>query len=273
MSEAAGIDDGQAAAAAEATATAAAAEATALEAVATGAQGGEPSPDASPDSWLPEKHVVKKEDGTVDIEASARKQADAYRALEKRLGAGDIPPKTAEEYAPELTIEGFDVDELKNDELYKDFAAKAHAEGFTNKQFSLAVNEFLPRAAELMKAEAQQTSADCTAQLKEMWPTDNEFKVNTSNALRVVNAYAASHEEASEIIKAIGNNAKAIKLLAAIGPELEEGKSPGAVQSGGMIDIEALQKSEAYWREDHPDHTATKARVAKYYAEKYPQQK
>lgn len=225
--------------------------------------------DPANDNWLPEKHVVKKEDGTVDLEASARKQADAYRALEKRIGTGDIPPKTAEEYAPEITIEGFDLEELKSDELYKDFAAKAHAEGYTNKQFSLAVNEFLPRVAEMMGAEAELKASECTAQLKEIWPTDNEFKVNTANAMRVVKAYAKSPEEEKEITRAIGNNAKAIQLLAAIGPELQEGKAPNGA-APGMVDIEALQKSKAYWDPSEPDHESVKARVERYYAEKYP---
>lgn len=225
--------------------------------------------DPANDNWLPEKHVVKKEDGTIDLEASARKQADAYRALEKRIGTGDIPPKTAEEYAPEITVEGFDLEELKSDELYKDFAAKALAEGYTNKQFSLAVNEFLPRVAEMMQAEATLKADDCTAKLKEIWPTDNEYKVNTANALRVVNAYASSSEKAKVILKAIGNNPEAIELLAAIGPELEEGKAPNGA-APGMVDIEALQKSKAYWDPSEPDHESVKARVERYYAEKYP---
>lgn len=221
------------------------------------------------ENWLPEKHIVKKEDGTVDLEASARKQADAYRALEKRLGSGDIPPKSADEYAPELTVEGYDLEALKQDDLYKDFAAKAHEKGYTNAQFSLAVNEFLPRVAELLQAEAVQTAADCDAELSKDWATQNEMTVNKQNALRVINSFASNPEEAKEIIKAVGNNAKALKLLARIGPELSEGTSPQQA-TVGMIDIEALQKSEAYWNELHPDHTSTKAKVQRYYEQKYP---
>ena len=35
---------------------------------------------------MPEKYVVKKEDGTVDHEATALKVAQAHAALEKRMG-------------------------------------------------------------------------------------------------------------------------------------------------------------------------------------------
>lgn len=228
--------------------------------------------DAANDNWLPEKHVVKKEDGSIDLEASARKQAEAYKHLEKRLGAGDIPPKSAEEYAPELSIEGYDLEELKNDELYKDFAAKAHAEGFTNKQLSLAVNEFLPRVAEIMQANAVQSAEDCNAELAKVWATPNEMTVNKQNALRVINAYAESPEQAKAIVKAVGNNAEALKLLAKIGPELQEGKSPNNA-TVGIVDIEALMKSDAYLDANHPEHTSTKERVSRYYKEKFPDRK
>jgi len=254
--------------------TAAAEEGTALESVeaqaVTEVTNESGAAQAANDNWLPEKHVVKKEDGTIDLEASARKQADAYRALEKRLGTGDIPPKTAEEYAPELKVEGFDLEELKQDEMYQDFAKKAHEAGMTNAQFSLAVNEFLPRVAELLQADSVQTAAACDEELAKVWTTPNEMTVNKQNALRTIKAFADSPDQERAIIKAVGNNAEALKLLAKIGPELQEGRAPQAAGLPAMIDIEALQKSEAYWNENHPEHSATKAKVARYYESKYP---
>ena len=47
---------------------------------------------------IPEKYQVKKEDGSLDIEASSLKLAEAYGHLEKRMGSGDVPPKTAADY-------------------------------------------------------------------------------------------------------------------------------------------------------------------------------
>jgi hypothetical protein len=49
--------------------------------------------------WLPEKFRVMGEDGKLSIESSARKLAENYTHLEKRMGSGDAPPKTADEYA------------------------------------------------------------------------------------------------------------------------------------------------------------------------------
>ena len=46
--------------------------------------------------------VLTKKMARFDLEASARKLADGQANLEKRLGAGDLPPKSAEEYALEL---------------------------------------------------------------------------------------------------------------------------------------------------------------------------
>lgn len=224
---------------------------------------------AAEENWLAEKHTVKKEDGSIDLEASARKQADAYRALEKRIGTGDLPPKTHEEYAPEITVEGYALDELKTDPLYQDFVQKAHAAGYTNSQLALAVNEFLPRAESMLKGQAADTAADCVAKLRETWTTDSEFQTNINSAMRTINAFAETPDEAKEIVQALGNNERAIRLLARIGPELEEGRAPRGT-APAMVDVEALTKSEAYWNANHPDHTSTKARVEKYYAEKYP---
>ena len=43
--------------------------------------------------WIPEKFRVVGEDGKLSIESSARKLAENYSLLEKRMGSGDAPPK------------------------------------------------------------------------------------------------------------------------------------------------------------------------------------
>src|SRR5690606_14417341 len=110
------------------TAPPAAAEGQAPESLLAGVTAeGDPAQDppaATPEdgSWLPEKHRVLAEDGTVDEAASARKLADAYRHLEARLGSGDVPPKSAEDYA--LQVEGLDaeqIDAFKADPMFQDF--------------------------------------------------------------------------------------------------------------------------------------------------------
>ena len=78
-------------------------------------EGGDPSTPAAPaapaptgsvldsgntgNDYIPEKYRTNKEDGTLDLEASSRKVAEAYKQLETRFGSGDVPPKTADEYA------------------------------------------------------------------------------------------------------------------------------------------------------------------------------
>jgi hypothetical protein len=49
-------------------------------------EGGTPAPILE---VIPEKYRVLGGDGTLDLEASARKQADAYKQLEAKLGSGD----------------------------------------------------------------------------------------------------------------------------------------------------------------------------------------
>ncbi|MEN6585113.1 MAG: hypothetical protein ABFE02_03550, partial [Sulfuricella sp.] len=80
---------------------------------------------------IPEKFQVKNDDGTINHEATAMKMAESYTAAEKRIGSGEVPPKTADEYkfAVPKALEG--AWDPAADPQLKDFAAKAHAAGFT----------------------------------------------------------------------------------------------------------------------------------------------
>lgn len=72
--------------------------------------------------WMPEKYRTNKEDGSLDLEASSRKVAEAYKHLETRMGSGDAPPKSADEYAVKLEgVEGFNWDEFKAGESSQAF--------------------------------------------------------------------------------------------------------------------------------------------------------
>ncbi|WP_443701018.1 hypothetical protein [Pseudomonas sp.] len=57
---------------------------------------------ANTTDFIPEKYRVVKEDGSLDLDQSSRKLAESYKHLETRLGSGDVPPKTADEYAVKL---------------------------------------------------------------------------------------------------------------------------------------------------------------------------
>src|SRR3990167_2282129 len=116
------------------------------------AGGGDPAPaagsllaGAAPEQqeFIPEKYQVKKADGTLDLEQSSRKLAESYSHLEKRLGSGDAPPKTADEYAPEVGGGGFNWEEFKADEGTQSFLKGAHAKGLTNDQVAFVIGEYL----------------------------------------------------------------------------------------------------------------------------------
>ena len=102
---------------------------------------------ASTTDYIPEKYRTNKEDGTLDLEASSRKVAEAYKHLETRLGSGDVPPKTADEYTVKLEgVEGFDWDEFKADEGTQSFLKGAHAKGLNNDQVQYVIGEYLKAA-------------------------------------------------------------------------------------------------------------------------------
>ena len=102
-----GGDPGGGAASGDAGTTAAAGAADGAAGTGGDPAGGQTALQAGADTGavsIPEKYQVKKEDGSIDIEASSLKLAEAYGHLEKRLGSGDAPPKTAEELL--ATLEG-----------------------------------------------------------------------------------------------------------------------------------------------------------------------
>lgn len=170
--------------------------------------------------WMPEKHRVAKEDGSIDIDASARKVAEAYRHLEQKLGSGEAPPKTPDEYNPKVEVEGFNFDEFKADPESQSFLKSAHAKGLTNDQVGFVIGEYLKRAPALVEGAAAMDTNAATAELKTTWANDADFNKNISSAYRAFNAFADEADKAK--INEIGNNPIVIRLLANIGKELKE---------------------------------------------------
>lgn len=191
-----------------------------------GAAGG-----AGPNDWIPEKHRVNKADGTLDIEASARKVAEAHRHLEQKLGSGDVPPNTPEEYAPKVEIEGFKWDEFKDDPEMQSFLKAAHAKGVTNEQMSFILGEYMQRAPSLMQGAKQLDDQAASAELRKDWKTDDEFSKNVGLAFKAFDAFAAEADRAR--IDEISNNPIVLRLLANIGKEMQE---DSLVNGGGVPD-------------------------------------
>jgi hypothetical protein len=170
--------------------------------------------------WLPEKYRVTKEDGAVDVEASARKLADSYAHLEKRLGSGDVPPKTAEEYDVKLEVEGFDWSEFKDDPVTQDFIKGAHEKGMTNAQLEFVIGSYLKAGGDLVTG-AQALDVDqVKADLRTAWPTDAEVDKNLGLAHKAFMSLATPEDQAR--VDEIGDSPVVLRILAKVGQLMQE---------------------------------------------------
>ncbi|MFM3294861.1 hypothetical protein AB8S18_05965 [Klebsiella pneumoniae subsp. ozaenae] len=220
------------------------------------------------DDWIPEKYRVVGEDGKLNVEGSARKLADAYTHLEKRMGSGDTPPKTADEYAPKVEVEGFKWDEFKTDPRMQSFMKSAHAKGITNDQMGFILGEYAQLAPELVNGAATLDSEAAATQLRETWKTDAEFNKNIGLAFRAFNSLADDSDKGR--MDEIGNNPMVIRMLAKIGAEMQEDAPAGGdVNLEEQQTIRDLMKSPAYMDPKHADHDRVSAQVKAYYQKRY----
>lgn len=283
MDDTPGAAGGGAAAPAAPAAGAPAAPATpAAPAAPTALQSGAPAAPAAPgaaapatpgpNDWIPEKHRVMGADGkTLDLEASARKVAEAYGHAEKRMGTGDLPPKTAEEYkinVPEAMAEKFKADDLAKDPLMKDFLGKAHAAGLTQKQIDLTIGEYLSRAEKLAGGVQELDFNDCTKDLKSEWKTEADYAKNLNAAFRAAKAYAGTDFDG--VLKDYGNDPRVVRMLARVGAEMKEDTgAPAGAHGVTQQAVESLTKTPAYWDKNHADHAATVEKVRAFYEGTY----
>lgn len=213
---------------------------------------------------IPEKYQVKKEDGSLDVEASSLKLAEAYGHLEKRMGSGDVPPKTAEEYTIAVPDAVKDVFDPKTDPLMGAFLKDAHAAGLTQKQMDLVMGKYFELAPQLIDGGKQLSADECVADLKKEWKTDEQYKAEVGKAFKAAQAYG--DKDAQAIINEYGNDPRIIRLLARVGGELSEDTSinPGGQLPGGQT-VESLMMSEAYSNPKHADHARVSAQVQAYF--------
>lgn len=190
------------------------------------AQPGNVLANAAPNDWIPEKYRTNKEDGSLDLEASSRKVAEAYKHLETRLGSGDAPPKDAGEYSVKLEgVEGFNWDEFKADESTQSFLKGAHAKGMTNAQVEYVIGEYLKAAPGLVEGGAQLSNEDCTAALKTVWADDQAMQTNLKSSYRAAQSFASPDGQPGNfqnLMAKYGNDPDFIAFTANIGKELAE---------------------------------------------------
>ncbi|BBP82450.1 hypothetical protein PHLH8_20920 [Pseudomonas sp. Pc102] len=179
--------------------------------------------------FIPEKYRVTGADGKLDLEQSSRKLAESYKHLETRMGSGDAPPKSFEEYAPKIDIADFNWDEFKADEVTQSFLKGAHAKGMTNAQVEFAVDHFVKNVApQLLAGNAQVTAEEATSQLREAWKSDQEFTANLQASHRGLVGFAnpSGLGTAAALEAKFGNDPDFIAFMANIGREMREDVSP-----------------------------------------------
>lgn len=209
--------------------------------------GGQPAPAPAPTpsvlaagaettDYIPEKYRTNKEDGTLDLEASTRKIAEAYKHLETRLGSGDAPPKNADEYTVKLEgVEGFNWDEFKADPDTQSFLKGAHSKGLTNDQVQYVIGEYMKAAPNLIGGAAQLTQQDCTAALKAAWGDDQAIRANVTASYRAAEAFASQGDAPGNfnaLMTKYGNDPDFIAFTANIGKELKE---DSAINGGAQV--------------------------------------
>lgn len=188
-----------------------------------------------PLAWMPEKYRVNNDAGQFDVEASARKLAEGNAALAKRLGSGDVRPATVEDYAPEINVEGITVEDLKGDERYNEFLAKAHAKGYTNDQVSFAINEFLDRELGVQAGEQAMSSDQAEAALREVWASDKQFSDGIADARRAIGVSPA----ADRLMQKYGTDPDFIQFAAMHGKDLREDTSVPNASTLAPVDFNA----------------------------------
>lgn len=226
-----------------------------------------PAPAApSPFGTIPEKFHVKAVDGTPDLAASWAKVEEHRSHLERRLGAGDIPPTTADGYkvnVPEVLADKVNAEELAATQGVKDLLGKLHAAGATQKIVDVAVGELLQRGMALREAAPVLAAADCEAALRQVegWKTDAEYTTNVRAAAKAGASIFGSDWEG--IAKDHGNDARLIRGLASIAREMTEDTGPSAEAQAQVAEsMGTLMATPAYTNPNHPQHAATVARVS-----------
>jgi hypothetical protein len=235
-------------------------------------EGGTPAPILE---VIPEKYRVLGGDGTLDLEASARKQADAYKQLEAKLGSGDVAPKDPSEYKLELAegVEAIDFEAFKADPLAQSFLKGAHAKGMTNAQVNYAVNEYLKLAPELAQANAEIRADEARTELAKIWTDDATLNGNLRDVSKAIEGFGGEAGDMpgskQRLYEKFGSNPDFIAFAAKVAKEMKEDKLPDNGGNSSEADVQALMKSKAYWDATDPQHESTKARVAEFYARQH----
>lgn len=221
--------------------------------------------------YIPEKYRVTKEDGSLDSDASSRKLADAYSALEKKLGTGDARPAAAADYKVAVPDAFKDVIDPAADPGIKGFLDGAHAVGLNQAQVDFVMDQYFDMAPKLVAGAAVLDKDGATAELKKVWATEADLTRNVQSAYVAANAAGQKAGiDINEIMSGpLGNNPQFLRLMAALGNEFKEDVAPGARSMVSADDISTLMTSEAYTNPRHAEHAKVSAQVKTYFDRKH----
>lgn len=213
---------------------------------------------SSIETAIPDKFKVTSEDGSVDYKATVVKMNESYSYLEKKVGTGEIAPKSVDEYKVER--EDFNFDDFKADESNKAFLTEAHKHGITNKQLDFLLAEYDKRSIDLV-SNSSQIDTDTTVQtLQQEW--GDKYEANIFNAVKAARACGITDEQINDPM--IGNNVAFIKMASYFGSQINEDK-PVTNGTAVNVDINSLMRSPAFFDSRHPDHKSVKAQIDSYY--------
>jgi len=221
--------------------------------------------------WLPEKHRVVKEDGAVDIEASARKVAEAYSHAEKRIGSGDLPPKAADEYKVEVPEALKGEWDAEADEVIKELKEEALANGLTQKQFDFMMGRYFQLLPAMAVATQELAVEQATTELQKVWKQPQEMTKNLQQAARAWEAYAPAGMDMNN--PRYGNDPVLLQILAKIGAEMQEDAPP--VQGAGVApanwddQVASLRAHPGYADKNHPEHSKVMQQITALYEKKH----
>ena len=222
--------------------------------------GGDPQP-----FTIPEKFMVKGADDQPDFKAIVEKLGQSYSHLEKRLGTGDVPPKSADEYKLERYLpEGME----PNQEALKPILAEFHKLDLSQRQVQGVMSIFGTQVAAGQAAEdaAREVAA---AALKTVWGDSYEQQMNAAKIAKT--AYTANDADlARDLAKPkYADDPVVIRLLAAVGGDLNEDTPANTLEGAAAESIDEIRKSKAYTDPKDPGHADAVRKVNEAYAKGY----
>lgn len=239
---------------------------------------------AAPAEWnAPEKYLVKNEAGEVDWQATARKIDDGRSHLERRFGAGDVPPADVSGYkvaAPEQYAELLKDWNPAEDQALQSFLTNAHQAGMTQKQIDLVIGEYGRVMSQVQGQIApptpEQQAEEAAKALGEVWKDPAEFEKNVGEAFKAGQKLAAKlGVDFDEFNAALGNNPMFIRLAAKLNAEMAEDVPQGTqFNPADALDWDAKRAELTSQRDALPAGDPRRAQIVKqldeHYKKRYP---